>query len=156
MLGYMLESLRTDADPWRVRTAGTLVTEGHAMSSRTRDALLAIPELSNQPVNSHRGHRVSADDVAWAHVIVATEAAHVRFMRTHFPAATSKTIVLGQFLERATFRASFPMLVAHASALEPDSRFDVIDPAGGDQAAYDACASQLWAMAQNFAVLLRS
>ncbi len=45
MLGYMLVTLGERAASWSVRTAGTLVSEGHAMSARTRDALLDIPEL---------------------------------------------------------------------------------------------------------------
>jgi protein-tyrosine-phosphatase len=31
---------------------------------------------------------------------------------------------------------------------------DVADPAGGDQAVYDACARQLWELAQVFALLV--
>jgi hypothetical protein len=32
--------------------------------------------------------------------------------------------------------------------------FDVADPAGGDQATYDACALQLWDLSQVFALLV--
>jgi hypothetical protein len=32
--------------------------------------------------------------------------------------------------------------------------FDVLDPAGGDQAAYDECASQLWDLAKAFAAIV--
>jgi hypothetical protein len=38
--------------------------------------------------------------------------------------------------------------------MEPDARLDVADPAGGDDATYEACAHELWDMAQVFATLL--
>ena len=37
---------------------------------------------------------------------------------------------------------------------ELDDALDVADPAGKDQAAYDACAQELWEMALALAVLL--
>ena len=40
------------------------------------------------------------------------------------------------------------------ASLEPLDYFDVADPAGKDQAAYDECATLLWEMAQTFAALV--
>jgi len=46
MLGYMLTTLAyTNEVDWKLRSAGTHVIEGSAMSSRTRDALWSIDEL---------------------------------------------------------------------------------------------------------------
>ena len=40
MLGYMLSTLADDSGvEWQIRTAGTHVTEGSAMSVRTRDGI---------------------------------------------------------------------------------------------------------------------
>jgi hypothetical protein len=35
-----------------------------------------------------------------------------------------------------------------------DPSFDVRDPAGGDQAQYDACASELWELSQIYVTLV--
>ena len=48
MLGYMLTTLAyTNEADWKLRSAGTHVIEGSAMSSRTRDALWSIDELGD-------------------------------------------------------------------------------------------------------------
>lgn len=157
MLGFMLTTLgEASGENWSLRTAGTLVSEGHAMSSRTRDALLKIPELGHHHFNQHRSHRLSDVDVAWSDVILAMEATHVVFVRNRFPAAAAKTVVLGQFLREAPLDATLDEQVLFVAPLDPDPTFDVDDPAGGDQKVYDACAQQLWEMAQIFSALLGS
>ncbi len=157
MFGYMLDTLsEANGYEWSIRTAGTLVSEGHAMSGRTRDALLRIPELGHHRVNSHRSHQLSGDDVEWSDVILAMEASHVMFVRSHFPGAGAKTVVLGQFLREAPLDAALLDQVGFVASLDPDPAFDVEDPAGGDQELYDACARQLWEMAQIFSTLVDS
>lgn len=155
MLGYMLDTLgEASGFEWSIRTAGTLVSEGHAVSARTRDALLAIPELRHHPFTVHRSHQLSGDDVQWCDVILAMEASHVAFVRTRFPDASAKTVALGQFLREAPLDGALLDQVGFVASLDPDPAFDVDDPAGGDQEVYDACARQLWEMAQIFSTLL--
>ncbi len=102
MLGYMLDTLgEASGFEWSIRTAGTLVSEGHAVSARTRDALLAIPELRHHPFTVHRSHQLSGDDVQWCDVILAMEASHVAFVRSRYPDASGKTVAFGQFLREA-------------------------------------------------------
>ena len=49
MLGYMLTTLaESTGQDWNVRTAGTHVAEGSAMSGRTREALKKVEELGDQ------------------------------------------------------------------------------------------------------------
>jgi protein-tyrosine-phosphatase len=157
MLGYMMTTLAEATDEeWSVRTAGTHVAEGSAMSSRTRDALLQLPELAGHHYEAHRGHQLTRDDVDWCDVILASEAAHVVFVRSQYPESRLKTVSLGQFLRDAPLDDSFVDQVTIVALLEPDAAFDVEDPAGGDQAAYNACASQLWEMAQAFATLVET
>ncbi|HTB08678.1 MAG TPA: hypothetical protein VK704_02610 [Acidimicrobiales bacterium] len=157
MLGYMLATV-SDANrhDWSVRTAGTLVSEGRAMSMRTRDALLRIPELGHHPFTAHRSRRLSAEDVEWSDVILAMEASHVMFVRGQFPDAGAKTVMLAQFLREAPLDAGWFEQVEFVSTRVPDSAFDVEDPAGGEQGVYDACAQQLWEMAQTFSTLVDS
>jgi protein-tyrosine-phosphatase len=155
MLGYMLTTLgEASGEDWQVRSAGTHVVEGSAMSSRTRDALLGIDELVGHRYGAHRSHQLMVDDVAWADVILASEVNHVRYVRTNYPDAARKTVQLRQFVRHASLDVSFDEQLGELSALEPALEFDVVDPAGGDQAAYDACAAQLWELAQVFAVLV--
>ena len=157
MLGYMLTTLgESTGEDWSIRTAGTHVAEGSAMSSRTRDALLRIRELGEHHYGAHRGHQLTRDDVVWADAIVACEAAHVVFARMKFTEATFKAVLLGQFLLAAPLDTSFVDQVFQVAQLEPDSAFDVEDPAGRDQFAYDECASNLWDMAQVFATLVQT
>lgn len=155
MLGYMLTTLaEANGADWSIRTAGTHVAEGSAMSSRTRDALLRIPELGDHRYGAHRGHQLARDDLDWADAVLASEALHVLFVRMHFPDAATKTVLFGQFLRDAPLDQPFVDQVTFISSQVLDSAFDVDDPAGQDQFAYDQCARKLWDMAQVFAALV--
>jgi protein-tyrosine phosphatase len=155
MLGYMLTTLaEAYGEDWSVRSAGTHVTEGSAMSSRTRDALMRIDELGERHYGAHRSHQLVAEDVAWADIVVATEADHVSFVRRNFAQLAAKAVQLHQFVRYAPLDAAFDEQLAQVASMEPESRFDVADPAGGDQDVYDECAAQLWELAQAFALLV--
>jgi len=155
MLGYMLESLAKAGElGWRVRTAGTHVVEGSAMSSRTRDALLALDDLSDHHYGGHRSHQLTSDDVGWADAIFTSEAGHVSFVRANFPDATLKTASLHQFVREAPLDLVFREQLRFVASREPLAFFDVDDPAGGDQATYDACATKLWELAQVLSVIV--
>ena len=157
MLGYMFTSLaEANGLDWSIRTAGTHVVEGSAMSSRTRDALMALPDLGEHRYGQHRSHQITPDDVSWADVIVTAEASHVNFVRANFDDGVEKTVLLGQFLLEAPLDAPFFEQVRVVAELVPEEDFDVIDPAGGNQDVYDACATQLWAMALVFLTLVDS
>jgi len=155
MLGYMLATLAegTGAE-WSIRTAGTHVVEGSAMSSRTRDALLKIDALGQPRYGAHRSHQFNAEDAAWADVILASEAGHVHYVRTHFVGAGNKTVQLVRFVESAPPNVDVNDQLRVVASLEPSPSLDVLDPAGGDEAVYDACASQLWELAKAFALLV--
>jgi protein-tyrosine-phosphatase len=155
MLGYMLTTI-SDANGagWAIRTAGTHVAGGTAMSSRTREALLRIPELGDHRYGGHRGHQLTRDDVEWADVILASEALHVLFVRLNYPEAAAKSVSFSQFIRSAPIDESLVDQISFVSSLDPDSAFDVDDPAGQDQFAYDECARTLWEMAQVFATLV--
>jgi protein-tyrosine-phosphatase len=155
MLAYMLATLaERSGEQWSVRSAGTLAVEGSAMSIRTRDALGSIAELGEVHYAAHRSHQIVDLDVAWADVILASEADHVRYVRAHFEDASAKTVQLAQFVRRSPIGAPFAQQLATASDLEPSSANDVLDPAGGDQAVYDECAVQLWDLAKSFTRLV--
>jgi protein-tyrosine-phosphatase len=154
MLGYMLTDIaEVNGLNWHIRTAGTHVVEGSAMSSRTRDALLRVDSLGEHHYGTHRSRQLTLVDVSWADAVLASEANHVRYVRTHFGDA-AKSVSLGQFLREAPLDVGFDEQVQFVASLEPLDYFDVADPAGKDQAAYDECATLLWEMAQTFAALV--
>jgi protein-tyrosine-phosphatase len=154
MLGYMLTTLsEVSGLGWRVRTAGTHVIEGSAMSSRTKDALLALDDLGDHRYGAHRSHQLNGGDVEWADVVLASEANHVNFVRSNFPDGSQKTVLLAQLLSESTPDVNFDERLRQVALMTPSAFFDVDDPAGGDQATYNACAKRLWSMAQVFASL---
>ncbi|MGC1419635.1 MAG: hypothetical protein WA786_05905 [Acidimicrobiales bacterium] len=155
MLGYMLATVAEhNGYDWHVRSAGTHVIEGSSMSARTRDALVRIDELGVHHYGNHRSHQLNADDVAWADVILAAEADHVRFVRRHHPEDGAKAVLLAQFVREAPLEGSFAFQLDVVAQHEPLSVFDVADPAGADQATYDECANLLWELSQVFATLV--
>jgi len=154
MLGYMLTTLgEASGEDWRVRSAGTHVIEGSAMSGRTRDALLGLEDLGAHRYNAHRSHQLSAEDVDWADVILTSEAAHVHFVRAMFADGARKSVQLHQFVRHAALDEPFETQLALVAALEPSDDLDVTDPAGGDQVDYNNCAAELWELAQVFALV---
>ena len=155
MLGYMLTTLaEVNGEDWHVRSAGTHVIEGSAMSGRTRAALMAIDELGEHHFNAHRSHQLDADDVAWANVILTSEADHVRYVCATFPDACNKAVQLGLFARSAPLDGSFEHQLRTVSTRDPVAEYDVTDPAGGEQGDYDRCAEELWELAQVFATLV--
>ena len=155
MLASMLEALGPESGhPLEVRSAGTHAVEGASISARTRDALLAIDELALPSPNAHRSHQLELADLEWADVVLAAEADQVQFTRREFPACALSCCALGQFVREAPLDEPWSTQVAVVSANDPDSAFDVADPAGGDQAVYDECARQLFELAQIFLTVL--
>lgn len=155
MLSYMLAALAEESgQSWLVRSAGTHATEGWAMSSRTRDALLTIQELGERRFGAHRSHQLTEDDAAWADVILASEYDHVNYVRAHFPDESAKAVQLAQFVRRAPRDLPFDAQLRVVSRIDPSPTCDVADPAGGDQSTYDACASQLFELARAFSRLV--
>jgi protein-tyrosine-phosphatase len=155
MLGYMLTTLAdsTGAE-WHVRTAGTHVTEGSAMSSRTRDALMKIEELGDHRYGAHRSHQLTSSDCEWADIVLAAEADNVRFVRRNFAPYADKAVQLSGFVRFAPLEGDLDAKLHSVTQHPPTSEFDVTDPAGGTQATYDACARQLWDLAQAFASIV--
>jgi protein-tyrosine-phosphatase len=155
MLGYILRALgEASGENWQVRTAGTHVIEGSAMSGRTRDALLRIDELSSLHYGAHRSHQVTGADVSWADVILASEADHVNFIKRNFDDHAHKAVQLAQFVRSAPLDGPIDRQLKVVASLVPSPEFDIVDPAGGDQKDYDACAQLLWELSQAFALLV--
>ncbi len=149
MLAYAIDEVASRAGHrWRVSSAGTHVVEGSAMSARTRDALVALHQLGPRPYGAHRSHQLTERDVTGADLVLALEASHVSYVRSNFPGAATPTVLLGQLLRDGPPTNSLVECARRVSELVVATDLDVRDPAGGDQATYDACARQLWLMAE--------
>lgn len=155
MLATMFEALGPESGhPLEVRSAGTHAVEGSSISARTRDALLSVDELDAPSPNAHRSHQLELADLEWADLVLTAEADQVHYVRRAFPAFALSCCSLGQFVRQAPLDEPWSTQVAVVSANDPDPAFDVADPAGGDQAVYDACAHHLFELAQVFLTVL--
>ncbi len=116
MLGSMLTSL-SDANGygWSVRTAGTHVVEGLAVSARTRNALHSLDDLGEPHVGAHRSHQLNGDDVTWADAILTSEASQVTFVRAHFAQRRREDRLAGRssFAKR---RSTSPSVISCATS----------------------------------------
>lgn len=130
-----------------VRSAGTLVLEGHPMSSRTRSALARHGLVDH----SHRSRQLRGADAAGADLVVVMEPLHLLWMRRNLPEAAPITGSLRR-LARDLPPPAEPSSVGGLSqrvaslglaSLEPEPWEEVVDPASGDQAEFDRCADEL-------------
>jgi protein-tyrosine phosphatase len=155
MLGFMLADLaEAQGWDWKIRTAGTFAVENQAMSARTLRALEQLDDLGDHHFTAHRSHQITADDAQWADVILASEADHVTYVRSNFVDVEHKVVQLKQFVANSPLDGPLAARVAEVAQLEPDVMWDVVDPAGGDQEIYDACARELWDLTQALGVVL--
>ena len=139
MAGAMLEAAGA---PVRVTTAGTHVIEHQPISTRTRDALRAV----GLHASVHRSHQLTDADVDSADVVVAMAAEHVRYVRRRHPSAAGRTATV-RWLARHL--APGPELLVtrvtwlDLASVDPAEQGDLVDPAGGDEDDYTACARDL-------------
>lgn len=158
MAGSMLAHLAgASGVPLRVATAGTHAIEGLPISGRTRAGLAAIDELAGAAVSRHRSRQVLAPDLRAATLVVAMEAAHVRYVRRYHPEAADRTATLRRLCRELPVGAEpLPDRVAglDLALLEVGDDEDVDDPAGLEEDAYVACALELWTLCQELVVRL--
>ena len=159
MAGFMLETLEAaNAGPdLHIVTGGTHTVDGQPMGIRTRSALKALPELAEVDFGRHRSRQVGAGDLSRADLVVVMEADHVRFVRRHYPEAADRTATIRRLCEDlapgppSLAERVAALALAEATLSEVD---DVIDPAGGEAADYDACVAELWELCGRLITLL--
>ena len=137
-----------------VRGAGTFSIPGLPMSQRTRAALQTFG-LSDR---EHRSHQLETDDCSWADVIVGFEPEHVDYIRRKHPEHAPRTATLPRLLRDLPHAPpALPDRLAglglHAIPVEPWE--EVVDPAGGEQDVFDACARQISGLVDEFLPRLR-
>ena len=158
MAGSMLSHLaEASGASLRVVTRGTHAIEGLPISSRTRAGLAAIDELADAPVSRHRSRQLLALDLRAATLVVAMEAAHVRYVRRYHPDAADRTATLRRLCRDLPLGPDpLPDRVAALglARLDVSDDEDVADPAGLEEDAYVACALELWALCKELAARL--
>jgi protein-tyrosine-phosphatase len=159
MAGFMLEKLEAEraATGLHIVTAGTHTVDGQPMGLRTRTALLGLPALAGVEFRRHRSKQVGVADLSRAELVVVMEADHVRFVRRTYPEAAERTATIRRLCEDLS--PGPPILAERVTALRLadaplSEEDDVIDPAGGEAAQYEACVTELWTLCQRLIALL--
>ena len=148
---------RARDDRHSVSGSGTHALPGHPMSVRTRTALerlgLADP--------THRSSQFDETDVRRASLIVAMAPEHVEWVRRVHPEAADRTVTLKRVVRVLAATSS----LADAALLDRVRTLDlaglaieeweeVVDPAGGEQPEFDACAQEIDALVDQLIALL--
>jgi protein-tyrosine phosphatase len=150
MAGVMLESENASV---RIVTAGTHVVEHQPTSRRTRDALAAV----GLDATAHRSRQLTDSDLDAADLVIAMAAEHVWYVRRRHPQAADRTATLSwlvRHLPAGPGALATRVSQLDLAAVDPADQGDVEDPAGGDDAAYTACASHLSRLVADLAVRL--
>ena len=134
---------RARCSHYRVSGAGTHALPGHPMSVRTRRALATVG-LADP---THRSAQLEPIDVARADLVIAMAPEHVAYVRRAHPEGAARTATIKR-LVRDLGAPDGRDLAARVAALglhevELDGWEEVVDPAGGEQPEYDACAAEL-------------
>lgn len=135
---------RERATGYVARGAGTHVVEGQPMSVRTRRALARLG--LEDP--THRSAQLWEPDARRAELLVAMAPEHVRWVRRTMPDVAERTATLKRLVrDLATTDPSRPLAerVAQLDLAdhEPEDWEEVVDPGGGEQDVFDACADEL-------------
>jgi protein-tyrosine-phosphatase len=121
------------------------------MSSRTRSALRdhGLTDFD------HRS-RQFGDEHAAADLVVAMEPDHVTWVRRHHPEAADRTATLPRLVRDLPALGSMADRVAGLglATVEVEPWEEVVDPAAGDQAVFDACAVELYGLVEALAARL--
>ena len=137
----MARAMFADRAPdYRAVGAGTLVIEGLPMSNRTRNAMAGLGVADPD----HRSSQFGAGHVT-ADLVVAMEPGHVAWIRRHHPEVAARTATLPRLVRDLPSNGPLAGRVASLglATVEIGDWEEVVDPASGEQADFDACAATL-------------
>jgi protein-tyrosine phosphatase len=136
-----------------VETAGTLSIDGQPMSTRTRAALTAVGLAAPH----HRSRQATIADLDAATVVIGLAPEHVRWVRRADPGAAAKTVTLHR-LVRDLPTDGRPLAERVGSlglaSVELEEWEEVVDPGGGDEGTFVACAREVVALIDALAAVL--
>jgi protein-tyrosine-phosphatase len=134
---------RDRAPGFDVRGAGTHVVEGQPMSVRTRTALAGLGVADP----THRSAQLWETDARRADLLIAMAPEHVTWVRRTMPDVAARTVTLKRLLRAwpSAIGDDFASLVASLdlASLDPEPWEEIVDPGGGEQDVFHACAIEL-------------
>jgi protein-tyrosine-phosphatase len=145
--------LRARDDRHSVSGSGTHALPGHPMSVRTRTALARLG-LADP---THRSAQFDETDVRRASLIVAMAPEHVEWVRRTHPDAADRTVTFKRVvraLEPAPASLLDRVCALDLAGVEVEEWEEVVDPAGGDQPEFDACAREIDALVDQLIAVL--
>jgi protein-tyrosine-phosphatase len=134
--------MRARYDGCSVSGAGTHVMPGHPMSNRTRNAL-ARHGLGDP---THRSAEFDHHDARRATVVVAMAPEHVQWVRRKHPEVAHRTLTLKRLvmvLGESGGELGVRLDPLELGKVELEEWEEVVDPAGGEQPEFDACADEI-------------
>ena len=139
VMATIMTRARTDA--LRVTGAGTHVIGGQPMSIRTRTAL----ERHDLADSTHRSAQfIEVDEQA--DLIVAMAPEHVAYIRRAHPQVAARTATIKRLVRDLTpspLDLGTRLAALRLEAAELGDWEEVVDPGGGEQPDFDACADEL-------------
>ncbi|WP_040288649.1 low molecular weight protein arginine phosphatase [Alicyclobacillus hesperidum] len=120
---------------WTVDSAGLYALDGQPMTRHAVDALIRRHVVAP----THAAKRLTRELLLLADVVLVMTHGHLQALRDMFPEVAHKVYTLTAF--------------AHRQAEEQAG--DVMDPFGGDEHAYEACADSLFALVEKAFLRLR-
>jgi protein-tyrosine-phosphatase len=147
---------RARNDRHAVSGSGTHALPGHPMSVRTRTALLQLG-LADP---THRSAQFDDTDVRRASLIVAMAPEHVAWVRRVHPEAADRTVTLKRAVQVLAPASSPDVSLSDRirsldlANITIEEWEEVVDPAGGEQPDFDACAREIDALVDQLLALL--
>jgi protein-tyrosine-phosphatase len=138
---------------FRVTTAGTHVIEGHPMSWRTRDAIVA----AGFTVEHHRSLQITDRLLNDADLVVAMAGEHVGYIRRRHPAAAARTGTVRRLcrdLLATSGDLAHRVAALHLDTVDLEPWEDIEDPAGGDLPEFVACAVAISGLIEELVTIL--
>ena len=151
VMAVVIGRARTDAVSFV--GAGSHSIEGLPMSGRTRRAL----EMLGLADGSHRSHQLTAADAQGADLIVAFAPEHVDYVRRVYPEAAARTATITRLVaELGPGPEPLADRVAALNLAEAEVPCDeeVVDPGGGEDDEFIACAREIDALMDQLLPLL--
>lgn len=142
--------LRARTDEFDVISAGTHSIPGLPMSTRTRTALADFGVRDPD----HRSRQLDDELAAAASIVAFFEPMHPRYIHKHHPEIADRSASLPRLARDLSAPSPAlidnPLAALDLAACEFESWEEVVDPAGGDLADFQAAASAIDALLGDF------
>ncbi len=158
MAAAMLRRILGEGSGFMISSGGTHVLPGQPMSVRTRRAL----DRHDLKDPWHRSHQLDEHDVSRSSLILAMEPLHRVWMQRSHPDGLPITASINRVVEHLESgsgplsREAFDDRVAALGLGDHviEDWEEIMDPASGDQAVFDACSDELFELVSSLGAAL--